>query len=385
MPAVKELPLDPEIVLDAFRDAKIQTDDFIAKNTSASTYASEFITKSDEVSIAVLCSVFEQLGCNIRTAAPGTRLNHAKHAATYEKLVDHLYHALEKTAGVVEIKGDQIIRTSAPCPSDDIEGLLDRLLLDRPAQYCEIGIMRVMAENYAKCLLGEADPVQLIFGDATVRKLFSDLYSTSDACKVVLEQLQGFITEVVRSADASPVRILEVGAGTGGTTHTLAPALAALGVPVVYTFTDISASLVAAAASDFAQYPFMTFQALDLEQEPAPELLSSQHIVLGSNVIHATRDVYASLKNCHRMLREDGFLVFHEMTAQMLWTDVAFGLIGGWWRFSDGRSHALQNAPFWSKVLKAVGYGVVDWTEGKRPETKLQKLIFATASDPGQF
>ena len=85
------------------------------------------------------------------------------------------------------------------------------------------------------------------------------------------------------------------------------------------------------------------------------------------------------------MLREDGFLIFHEMTAQMLWTDVAFGLIGGWWRFSDGRTHALQNAQFWSKVLKAVGYGIVDWTDGKRPETKLQKLIFATASNPGEF
>jgi len=385
MPVQKDFPLDVEVVLDAFRDAKNETDNFIANVPSASTYASEFLPRSDEVSIAVLCSTFEKLGCKVRSAAPGARLDRVKSAPTYEKLIDHLYGVLEKSAGLVELKGDQIIRTNTPCPSDKIDALLDDLLRDRPNQYCEVGIMKSMAHRYAECLLGQADPVQLIFGDEKVRKLFSELYSSSDACKVVLQQFEAFIKEVASSAGASPLRILEVGAGTGGTTRTLVPALAALGVPVVYTFTDISPSLVSQAASDFAQYPFMMFRPLDLEQEPHQELLSSQHIVLGSNVIHATRDVYKSLKCCHKMLREDGFLIFHEMTAQMLWTDVAFGLIGGWWRFSDGRTHALQNAQFWSKVLKAVGYGIVDWTDGKRPETKLQKLIFATASNPGEF
>jgi hypothetical protein len=137
-------------------------------------------------------------------------LDRVKPAATYEKLVDHLYNVLETSAGLIELKGDQIIRTSTPCSSNDIDALLDNLLRDRPDQYCEIGIMRAMAHKYAECLLGQADPVQLIFGDEKVRKLFSELYSSSDACKVVLQQFEAFIKEVASSADASPLRILEV-------------------------------------------------------------------------------------------------------------------------------------------------------------------------------
>ena len=64
----------------------------------------------------------------------------------------------------------------------------------------------------------------------------------------------------------------------------------------------------------------------------------------------------------------------------MLWADVAFGLIPGWWLFEDGREHALQSPQYWVKVLRSVNFGHVDWTDGRRPETKIQNLIFAMAS-----
>jgi hypothetical protein len=80
------------------------------------------------------------------------------------------------------------------------------------------------------------------------------------------------------------------------------------------------------------------------------------------------------------MLRPDGFTILHELTTQMLWADVAFGLIPGWWLFEDGREHALQSPQYWVKVLRSVNFGHVDWTDGRRPETKIQNLIFAMAS-----
>lgn len=147
--------------------------------------------------------------------------------------------------------------------------------------------------------------------------------------------------------------------------------------------TDVSSALVTEAALNFKQYPFVEFEIVDIEQEPGPALRNSQHIILGSNVVHATKDLSVSLAVLHHMLRPDGFLIFHELTTQMLWADVIFGLIEGWWRFEDGRQHALQDAKSWATVLKSASYGYVDWTDGRRPEAKLQKLIFAMASDPG--
>lgn len=49
---------------------------------------------------------------------------------------------------------------------------------------------------------------------------------------------------------------MELGAGTGGTTKGLARLLVRLDVPFEYTFTDLSASLVAAARQKFSKlYP----------------------------------------------------------------------------------------------------------------------------------
>jgi len=146
--------------------------------------------------------------------------------------------------------------------------------------------------------------------------------------------------------------------------------------------TDLSPSLVTQASSTFKQYPFVEYKVVDIEKEPPLELQSSQHIVLGSNVVHPTANAPSSLKNIHKMLRPDGFLIFHELTTQMPWADVVFGLFEGWWRFKDGRQHALQSSQAWAKMLKSAGYGHVDWTDGCRPEAKLQSLILGMATDP---
>lgn len=384
MPSGLSISLDAETVLDAFHDIKGATDDYIVKN-NFDTYCSEILPRASELAIAIFCNAFEELGCPIRSAAPGTKLPIVRHAPKHDKYVDYLYVVLEKNAGVVETKGADVVRTSTPCPSPDTDAAFDGLLRDRPAQEAEIRLMRMTSRHFAKCLAGEMDAIHFLFGSNEGRQLLDRLYATADASKTVLEPLDDFIKEIggVWSSHSEPLRILEVGAGTGGTTSRILPALAAMDVPVSYTVSDLSAMLVSEAATTFAQYPFVKYSVVDIEKEPEPELLRSQHLILGSNVLHATRDLKFALKNIHKMLRPDGFIVIHEMTAQMLWADATFGLTEGWWRFDDGRTHPLQSPQAWKKVLQSAGYGYVDWTDGRRPESKSQKLIFAMASDPG--
>ncbi|CZR67901.1 uncharacterized protein PAC_17800 [Phialocephala subalpina] len=384
MPSNKENSLDSDTVLDAFLGVKDRTDEFIVKN-KLQTYYSEFVPRSDELAIAIFCNAFEELGCLIRSASPGTKLEHIKHVPAHKKLVKYIYEVLEKKAGLIENSGAEITRTSVACPSNNIDKTMKDLLRDRPAQDAEVKLMQITGPSLAKCLSGKTDGIQLIFGAPEGRTLLDKLYATSNASSTALQQLEAFIEEigVTWPTDAGPLRILEIGAGTGGTTSRLLPALARLDIPVVYTMTDLSSALVTEAASTFKQYPFVKFEVVDIEQEPSPSLRNSQHIVLGSNVIHATRDLSVSLEMIHKMLRPDGFLIFHELTTQMLWADSIFGLFEGWWRFEDGRQHALQSAKSWATVLKSAGYSNVDWTDGRRPEARLQKLIFAMASDSG--
>jgi SAM-dependent methyltransferase len=375
--------LSSAAIWEAFRSIKEATDDFIVKN-KMDTYCEEFLPRSDELAIAIFCNAFEELGCPLRSAARGTKLERITGLPGREKLIDYMYGVLEKNAGLIEINGDEITRTSATCPGNGIEDLLEDLLDDRPGQEQELGLMEITGPAYAKCLSGNADPLQLLFGSVEGRTLMVNFYAKSALFNIVLQQLALFIEKIGSTwpKNAGPLRILEVGAGTGGTTFRMVPVLARLGIPVVYTMSDIGSSFGAAAQTKLEQYPFMKFKVVDVEKEPDATLQNSQHIILGSNVLHATRDLSVSLANIHKMLRPDGFLILHELTMQMLWADVTFGLIPGWWLFEDGRKHALQSPQDWEKVLRSVGFGHVDWTDGHRPETKIQGLIFAMAQRP---
>ena len=379
----KEVPLDSRLLLDAFRSIKKASDDFIVKN-NFDTYCAEFMPRSDELSIAFFCNAFEELGCPIRTLAPGTKLERIQHIPKHKKIVDYMYKSLEKIAGLVEIRGGDIFRTAVAAPSSQTEPMLNDLLRDRPAQDAELMLMRVTGGAFGKCIAGKKDVIPILFGSAESRALLAKLYATSTLSSTILQQLEVFIKKIGSTwpKNAGPLRILEVGAGTGGTTTKIVPALARLGIPIEYTMSDVSSFFTATGRSKFKEYPFMKFKTVDIEKEPDAKLLKTQHIILGSNVIHATRNLSVSLSNIHKMLRPDGVLVYHEMTTQLLWSDIVFGLVEGWWLFEDGREHALQSPQHWEKILRSVGYGHVDWTDGRRPEAKIQNLIFAMASDP---
>lgn len=191
------------------------------------------------------------------------------------------------------------------------------------------------------------------------------------------------LTEHMQSQQSGEtLKILEMGAGTGGTTYVLAPYLASLDIPVEYTFTDLSPSMVANAKRKFSkQSPFMRFAVHDIEKSPTDEL-RGQHIVIASNAIHATHNLVESATNIRKALRPDGFLMMLEMTEVVPFIDLIFGLLEGWWLFDDGRKHAIVPAEHWERDLQAAGFGHVDWTDGGLPENNFQKVIIALASGP---
>lgn len=359
--------LNRALVLNAFREIKDATDDIILKH-GMDTYCEEYLPRSDELTVAIIIRAFEILGCNLQSCALGTKLTRIE--SPNQKLMNWIYNVLEK-AGLIEIKGE-IFRTSVPCPSDDVETLLEDLLDDRPGQSLELQIIGIIGSAYADAISGKTDAVKLLFNDQN-RGLMSDFYAKSDLSGVVLDQLAMFLEKICKDG---PLRILEVGAGTGGTTWRVLPVLKRIGISFTYTMTDIGSAFGAAAKEKLARYGG-EFKVLDIEKEPE---LHGYHIVLGSNVFHATRDLKVSMGNVRKMLRPDGFVVLHELTRQMHWADLMSGLFPGWWAFDDGRSSTIQSAEDWGEVLKSVGFGYVDWTDGERPEAKVQALILGMAS-----
>ncbi|MEN1793236.1 class I SAM-dependent methyltransferase, partial [Pseudomonas aeruginosa] len=101
-----------------------------------------------------------------------------------------------------------------------------------------------------------------------------------------------------------PLRILEVGGGTGGTTAWLLPELN--GVPALeYHFTDISALFTRRAQQKFADYDFVKYSELDLEKEAQSQGFQAQSydLIVAANVIHATRHIGRTLDNLRPLLK----------------------------------------------------------------------------------
>jgi ubiquinone/menaquinone biosynthesis C-methylase UbiE len=172
-------------------------------------------------------------------------------------------------------------------------------------------------------------------------------------------------------------RILEVGAGTGGTTRYIVNALKSHGIPFEYVFTDISSSLVSEAKKKFKGIDEVSFDVVNIEKPIKQEYEEAFHCIIATNCIHATRNLEASLTNLRKMLREDGALTLIEITKNMFWLDIVVGLFEGWWLFEDDRSHALVNEKHWERVMKDSGFKEVLWSDGATPESETVRVIAA--------
>jgi thioester reductase-like protein/SAM-dependent methyltransferase len=237
-------------------------------------------------------------------------------------------------------------------------------------------------QHLVEVLTGKTDGIRVIVGSLEGRDLVQGLYVNHSFNRMQYSQMRDTIERLAAKLpkNEGPLKILEMGAGTGGTTYVLAPMLASLDFPVEYTFTDLSPSMVANARSKFGkEYSFMRFAVHDIERPPVEEL-QGQHLVVSSNAIHATHNIVTSLTNVRKALRPDGFLMILEMTDSAPFIDIIFGLLEGWWLFDDGRKHAIVPAEHWERELHAAGFGHVDWTDGSLPENIYQKVMIALAS-----
>ncbi|KAI2615230.1 hypothetical protein GGR54DRAFT_650524 [Hypoxylon sp. NC1633] len=377
----EELKLPFATVMEAFNETKALTDDRIAEYGQTNYFHTVMPLQTD-MCVALTLEAFDQLGHRFREAKTGDKFPRISHPKEHSRLVDYLYQMLEKESHIINVNGDTITRTAVAAPTRSSKEILQDLLERFPDQITADKLTFYTGSNLAEVLKGETDGIKLIFGTPEGRELVSGLYAEWPMNRLFYQQMEDFLARLCSKLDMSegPLKILEMGAGTGGTTKWLVPLLASLNVPVEYTFTDLAPSFVAAARKKFKPYPFMKFRTHDIEKSPADELIRTQHIIVASNAVHATHSLRESGMNIRKALRPDGFLMMLEMTGTLYWVDMIFGLFEGWWFFDDGRTHAVTHELRWEKELQAVGYGHVDWTDGARPENQCEKLIIAMAS-----
>nr|QNC49737.1 Hfaza1A [Hypoxylon fragiforme] len=377
--------LPQSVVLEAFGESKLRTDHLI-QDHRCSGYMHNILPHQTKLCIQLTVEAFRELGCDLATARPGQELERIPFEPRHNRLQIYLYQMLEETR-IIDLDGDRITRTGLPLPTKTSDELLADLVRNYPDHTYANQLAHWTGSKLAEVLRGNEDGIKLIFGNERGRELVAGLYGDTQLNKLSYMQMNDFLGRIVAKLSEigqdGTLRILEMGAGTGGTTKWLVPMLAKLGFPIEYTFTDLAPSFVAAARKKYKEYPFMKFAVHDIEKPPADaNLIGSQHIVIASNAVHATHSLTVSAGNIRKFLRPDGLLMMLEMTHTVYWVDMIFGILEGWWLFDDGRAHALSDEYRWERDLHSVGYGHVDWADGESPETDVQKVIIALASGP---
>ncbi|KAL8721637.1 MAG: hypothetical protein Q9225_001726 [Loekoesia sp. 1 TL-2023] len=336
----------------------------------------------DKLVLAYISRAFRRLGIDLSLKREDEIVPSFKYLPRHNQLVERLWLILERFE-IVNRDAEGYVRTSKPVPMLDSIDLHFKLTSLYPNHAVDFSLLALTGPELADCLTGATDPLKLLFGNARAQQTLSDFYHKSPMFATMTDQLLIFLKRVVAEANLEVVRIIEVGAGFGGTTTLLAQMLQDSGCNVQYTFTDVGPTLVDKARKAFSKYPWMDFETLDLEQNPSESLQGKYDIVIATNVVHATSDLVASTSRLRSLLREGGFICLSEITKIIDWYDLVFGLLPGWWCFNDGRSYALQSAEEWVEVFRKAGFESTAYSTGSTKEANSQQLLIGSTRAGG--
>ncbi|KAF7896114.1 hypothetical protein EAF00_006129 [Botryotinia globosa] len=383
VPAILEhdVKLDLPNPFRALTLADVHFDDS-AKMQGFSNYWSDAAPFQDDLLLAYIVEAFGALGVDLANSPPESSIAQLPHLAQrYDKLVQRLWKILQKHDVVFEDQTGSLKRGNRVIDTRPSSQLVERFRRKFQAYEHETNLISLTGPKLADCLSGTVDPVSIMFGSPSSLKIMENFYAQSPMMSTLTEQLVIFITTLTRGFQAArSLRILEVGAGTGGTTKRLAKALDSSGISVEYTFTDISSSLVAKAKNKFQRYTWIKFATFNLEKEVSSEFRNRFDIIISANCVHATTNRTMSCRRLREALVPNGFIVLSEVTRIIDWYDICFGLLDGWWLAEGNTAYPLQPAEAWMSTFKAAGFGSTSYSQGSMPEANSQQLLVASCN-----
>jgi amino acid adenylation domain-containing protein len=268
-----------------------------------------------------------------------------------------------------------LVRTPAGQAAVPPDERLDELAARFPAFATEARLLRTGGNALRPILAGEVDPREVLLDD-TGLELLAAMYRDSPTC-VGYHDTIGAVVAAITDPGAPP-RVLEVGAGTAAASGAL---LDRLPSDAEYLLTDISPAFSAAAVQRLRD-DRVRAGTLDIERDPREQGLDAHtfDVVVAANVLHATADLRVALSNCRRLLAPGGLLVLLELARHSPWLDLVFGLLDGWWRFTDRERRAsspLLEPAAWQRLLDAEGFRDTSIIEPREAAPPLQTVVAA--------
>ena len=266
--------------------------------------------------------------------------------------------------------------------------VLEGKLGSSPESHPDAKLVTAVGRSLHDIVSGQREALEVVFQD----KLADDAYRHGFGADQIYARLCAYLDLLAHQNPG--MRILEVGAGTGGTT---APVLESLGSSRGadgsggcrfghYDFTDISPSFFEQARAKLARLAppgRVSYRVLDIAQSGTDQgfAAGSYDAVVAANVLHATRSLQATLAHVWALLRPGGRLLLYEVSdPAAVGPGFCFGLFPGWWLAHEPERAAspLLSVDGWRRHLRSAGFAEqVDHFSWKQCS-----LIVATKPEP---
>lgn len=303
----------------------------------------------DEQSAAVLCTAFRSLGVFQETGEEWTvsRLIDERGVLPKHRKVLRRWMETLKEEGLLEERGNAWVALQ-PVPSP----AFDALLSDEHRRY--------YGNALTKVLTGETHPLEFYLpggSSSSVESSYRELpifrYCNGICAGVLGEQVSAL-------REGTRLRMIEIGAGTGGTTASLLPLLPP--DRTVFCFTDVSRFFTDLGRKKFQEHRFLRYRELDIEKDPLAQGYPEAGFdwVVAAHVLHATRDIAETLEHVLRLLAPGGVLLLLEETRFQRKYNFSMGFLPGFDHFEDFHLrplHPLLSAAQWREALLAAGFG----------------------------
>jgi acyl transferase domain-containing protein/SAM-dependent methyltransferase len=346
------------------------------------------IPELEEYARLVLLQAFQRMGLFLQTGETYTLTalkSHIDLLEKYSRLFDVLLDILVR-AEVLRREGEQVIVKGLQATSalPEKRAALEHAFPDKQAH---ITLLHAGMDALADILSGQVKATDCLFPDASL-SLVEGFYSGNRFAEYYNELTAWAIRHAIkarlRNIDRrEPVRVLELGAGTGGTSVRVLEHIAEYADHLEYVYTDISRAFLQYGRRRFgAIYPFLSFSLLNLEGDLGQyEELGQFDIIFATNVVHATKNLGHTLSVIRQLLSPGGCLLLNELTAVQDFLSLTFGLLDGWWLFEDAALR-LPHSPLlgqeqWKELLSSKGFTEIEALSHLHsfPEEQKQSLI----------
>lgn len=213
-----------------------------------------------------------------------------------------------------------------PWSADSVQALVQEARVRWAHTPQVVDLVERCGESLKDVLLGHQEPLELFSAvlEGSAEKAQPEFALQTQYTKILRSGLE----HVVKSLPPSTkLRVLEIGGGTGIATTELLPILPS--ERTTYTFTDVAKLFLSQARQKFGDYPFVTYDVLDIEKPPVEQGYPTQafDVVIAVNVLHAVREIHRSLAHVRSLLAPGGLLLIGEITQATPDFAVTYGLL----------------------------------------------------------